>query len=184
MTVVVTALMPLVLSYLAPAAVAQQGQGALPPCIAAENSPLGSLVGSWTVEWHYRTAPGEFAVSPAKAEISLDLEGCAITEHFRGTLRGAPYVALTVISRPSEAEYDRVRIDSEHGSFAQSSGSAVGDSLIFNWERQLATRMLRTRHQFTDIQPSSFTVEFFMSPRMDTPWELVHKAHYRRVNEQ
>ena len=154
------------------------------PCIDIDDSPLINLVGLWTVEWHYRTAPGEFVVSTADAEIVSDLEGCAVIERFRGSLRGSPYSALSVISRPTETTYDRVRIDSEHGSFVQSSGYMTTDSLVFNWKRDLETRTLRTRHLFIAVNPSSFTVEFYMSPRDGAPWELVHKAHYTRAKQK
>ena len=154
-----------------------------PPCNQIAETPLGSMVGSWTVEWQYRTAPGEFAVSEAEAEIVVDLGGCSIREDFSGTLRGIPFSSVTMFALPEVGRYARVRIDSEHGRFGQSSGYSSGDSLVFESERDLGTRVLRTRHVYEDFTESSFKVEFFMSPRDGAPWELVQSAHYQRKSE-
>ena len=166
---------------LAPAAFAQEDPGTRPPCLQVDGDLLGGLVGAWVVEWQYRTSPGEFETSTARSQISLDLERCALTERLHGTLRGVPYVALTMITRPTETEYDRVRVDTEHGTFSQSKGALVDGALVFEWQRDLGTRLLRTRHRFSEIEPNSFLVEFFMSPREDAPWELVQKASYTRM---
>jgi hypothetical protein len=145
--------------------------------------PLSRLPGDWTVEWHWRVAPGEFAVSTARAGILLDLEDCTLIERFDGTLRGTPFSAVTLISRPGADVYDRVRIDTEHGRFQQSAGAVEDGAVVFTSERDLGSRVLRTRHVFSELEADSFRVEFFMSPRDEAPWELVHKALYRREGE-
>lgn len=132
---------------------AQEAPG--PPCIPINDGDLGPLIGSWSVEWHYRTAPGKFAISEATAEIILDLDGCVLAEHFSGILREIPFTAVTMISQTAKGQYDRIRIDSEHGKFTHSSGKAAEDSVIFTWERDLGTRVLRTRHIFTEFQSYS-----------------------------
>ena len=162
---------------------AQQDQTTHPPCLPIAETLLAPLEGSWVVDWSYRTAPGQFAESLGQAHIRQDLYGCALVEHFEGTLRGLPFSAITMISQKAEGQYDRVRIDSEHGSFTQSAGHVEGDSLVFEWQRDLGTRVLRTRHYFFEITESSFTVEFYLSGSEGAPWELVQRSAYRKQEE-
>lgn len=162
---------------------AQQDQAAHPPCLPITESLLAPLEGAWTVNWTYRTAPGQFAQSLGQAQIRQDLNGCALIEHFEGTLRGLPFSAITMFSQKAEGQYDRVRIDSEHGSFTQSAGHVQGDSLVFEWQNDLGTRVLRTRHYFFEIRDTTFTVEFYLSRSEGAPWELVQRARYRKRKE-
>ncbi len=90
---------------------------------------------------------------------------------------------ITMFSQKSDGTFDRVRIDSEHGSFSQSEGHAEGDSLVFVWQRDLGERILGTRHYFFDFDDSSFTMAFYMSRSADDPWELVQRALYRRKQD-
>lgn len=144
------------------------------------DSPLTALEGTWDVAWAYRTAPGVFAESQAEAQITQDVLGCVLVEHFEGTLNDHPFHALTMISAPRMGHYERVRIDSEHGGFTQSAGQMQADSLVFTWQRDLGTRLLRTRHVYSDLSPSAFSVTFYMSPRADAPWQVVQRARYVR----
>ena len=77
-------------------------------------------------------------------------------------------------------QFDRVRIDSEHGAFTQSAGHVRGDSLVFEWQRALGEHVLRTRHYFYEITGASFTVAFYLSQSDGAPWELVEQARYRK----
>ncbi len=159
---------------------AQQDLTTQPPCLPIAESLLAPLEGAWTVEWTYRTAPGEFAKSMAQSRIEQDLYGCALIEHFEGTLRSLPFSAITLFSQKAEGHFDRVRIDSEHGSFTQSEGHVAGDSLVFEWQRDLGERVLRTRHFFFEMTGESFTVEYYMSRSSGAPWALVQRARYRK----
>ena len=154
-----------------------------PPCLSVREGPLAALLGRWNVDWSYRVAPGEFAESAATAEIVADLHGCAVRETFRGVLRDLPYEAVTHFSQPEPTVFDRMRIDTEHGRFVRSAGTLENDALVFENERDLGTRILRTRHEFKSVTDSSFEVEFFLSPRDGSPWELVHRALYTRVGD-
>lgn len=159
---------------------AQQAQADHPPCLAITGSILDSLVGHWTVDWSYRTAPGQFVESQAHSRFRADLNGCAIVENFEGTLQGHPFSAMTMMTQKSNGLFDRVRVDSEHGSFTQSHGFVQNDTLIFEWQRDLGKRVLRTRHYFFNFAKSSFAVEFYLSRSEESPWELVQRARYRR----
>ncbi len=172
------------LLWLAFPAFADEGAAApAPPCLSVREGPLASLLGRWTVDWSYRVAPGEFAESVATAEIVADLHDCAVRETFRGVLRELPYEAVTLFSQPEASTFDRMRIDTEHGRFVRSAGTLEGGALVFENERDLGTRILRTRHEFKSVTDSSFEVEFFLSPRDGSPWELVHRAVYTRTGD-
>ncbi len=143
-------------------------------------SPLAALVGHWEVDWTYRTGPGEYAESVAEAVITRDLQGCVLTERLEGTLRGNPYSSMTLFSRKTEEQYDRITVDSEHGAFSQSEGYQRGDTLVFTWQRDLGTRVLRTRHLYYPVAGDAFQAMFYLSPSEDAPWELVKQVSYRR----
>lgn len=156
----------------------QQNQTGNPPCISLENTPLSSLAGKWKVDWKYRTSPEQYEDLTAVSVIEFDLNGCCLVEHFEGSLNGHDFSAITMISEKSEGVFDRVKIDSEHGGFTQSSGHIKGDSLVFDWQRDLGNRIIRTRHYYFDISETSFVVEFYLSPSEGTPWQLVQRARY------
>lgn len=166
-----------------PYAVAQHEQAIPPPCLPVADAMLAPLVGAWDVDWTYRTAPGQFTKATAQSNIQLDLLGCVLTETFDGTSADRPFSAVTMISQKSEGIYDRVRIDSGHGAFTQSVGQVTGDSLVFEWQRDMGTRVLRTRHYFFDITTTSFTVAFYLSRQEGAPWELVERSVYRKKEE-
>lgn len=172
-TVILCMLLP------APAARAQE-EASQPPCLPIAESALEVLEGTWTVDWLYRTAPGDFEQSVATSQFQLDLAGCAIVEHFEGTLRRAPFRAITVITRRPQGRFDRVRVDSEHGGLTLSTGHMQGDTLVFDWERPIGDRVVRTRHYYLEITREAFIVEFYLSRAIDAPWELVQRAEYRR----
>lgn len=155
-----------------------------PPCVSIEGTVLSDLEGLWDVNWSYRVSPGEFIESQAHSTFTAELAGCALIERFEGTLRGQPFSSITLFSWQTEERLERVRLDSEHGAHSYSVGSVRSDTLVFEAERDLGQRVLRTRHLFYNVTSSSFDVEFYMSRSLDSPWELVESAVYMRHSER
>lgn len=150
------------------------------PCHRIDESSLALFEGQWTVAWTYRTSPGEYVESTAEATIEQDLLGCVLIERFEGMLEGRPFAAMTLFSQKSADTFDRILVDTAHGSFSQYEGVQQGDTLIYSWQRDLGERVLRTRHTYIATGEDVFLAEFHMSRSEGSPWELVERAHYRR----
>lgn len=166
--------------FTVPGSWAQEDAPGPPPCHLISDSILAAFEGAWTVEWLYRTAPGEFAESTAESRFEQDAAGCVLAEHFEGTLHGRVYAALKHFAEKDEGIYDQTRVDSEHGTFTQAEGRLVGDTLVFRNSRDLGERILRTRHIFFEFTTASFQMKAYMSRDTNAPWELVERALYRR----
>lgn len=149
-------------------------------CARSEFRLFAPLVGKWDVQWTNRVAPGKYAETKATSHIEPDPIGCMLTEHFFGEVNGRPFTTVVLLNFGNAEKLERILIDSGHGQFLFFEGTRLDNAIRFEWQRDLGTRRLMTRHDYRDIQADSFATEWFLSPDSGKTWEVVERAKYRR----
>jgi len=158
---------------------AQESMPGPAPCTSIAESGLIDYVGTWEVDWSYRTSPGVYQESEAQSSIEAGVAECAIVETFRGILRGVTYEVLSTFVADKEGALNRSRLDSEHGAPVLTEGFVRNDSLVFEMRRQFGERVMRTRHVFSPVHDGQFSSHFYLSRSLDDPWTVVEESHYR-----
>jgi hypothetical protein len=166
-------------SFLVPRMHAQQPQTA-PACARSEFRLFLPLAGTWDVEWTTRVTPGKYVSTKAVSRIDRDSIACVLVEHFFGEVNGKPLTSLVLLNFANPEKLERILIDSGHRQFLSFTGEQESNTVRFEWQRDLGTRRLMTRHDYRDIQADSFTTEWFLSPDSGKTWEMVQQAKYRR----
>ncbi len=152
-------------------------------CTTANAAIFSSLVGVWEVEWTYRVEVGKYETSTASAVIEPALLGCALIEKFEGTLRGKDFSRVTMVGIDDDNLLTQIGIDSEHRRFGETAGTISGDSLIFEFSRDMGERILRRREHFAVSDSGRINMRAELSVSEESPWALVEEAIYRRVTD-
>jgi hypothetical protein len=82
---------------------------------------------------------------------------------------------------PTADSLELAYVDSDHGSILTFAGTVRGDTIRFAWSRDLGTRVLMVRREYTAMTPNSFATHTFMSPDSGRNWILVQQARYVRT---
>lgn len=151
---------------------------AQPACHAIESDHLRALEGSWSVDWRYRVAPGEWLDVTATSSVRKDLMGCALVERFTAELDTIPYHAISIFTEPAKGRFDRLTVDSQHGGLMKHDGHLKGDTLVFVWQTKLGNLLVRTRHTFFRNAQGVSVREQYLSRGEEATWELRQRMVY------
>jgi hypothetical protein len=141
---------------------------------------LMALAGEWTVAWDSRVNDTLVPVLKSHATLTKTNADCALVERLEGELRGSAMGLTTLIAAQAPDSLELAYVDSDHGGLLVFEGTTRGDTIRFAWSRDLGTRRLMVRREYSAITASSFTTQTFMSPDSGRNWTLVQRARYER----
>jgi hypothetical protein len=156
------------------------GSAQAPLCPRPGLARLASLVGTWTVDWKYKLGDQMLAVDRATATIEVGTAGCSVQENLDGTLYGKHLAITKLIAAPTTDSLQLAYVDSDHGGVLLFGGSVHSDTIRLEWSRDLGTRRLLVRHEYTVVGPTAFSTKTVMSPNSGQDWIVVQRAEYRR----
>jgi hypothetical protein len=161
--------------------VATSGSAQAPSCPRPALARLAGLVGTWTVDWKYRLGDEMLTVHRATATIEVGTAGCSVRESLDGTLSGKHLAITKLIAAPTADSLQLAYVDSDHGGVLLFGGSVHSDTIRLEWSRDLGTRHLLVRHEYTALGPRAFSTKTVMSPNSGQDWIVVQRAEYRRT---
>jgi hypothetical protein len=71
-------------------------------------------------------------------------------------------------------------MDSGHGQFLTFKGVQDGETVRFEWEKNLGERILMLKHEYQKIQTNSFETTTRLSTDSGKTWNIVRKSIYQR----
>lgn len=156
------------------------GSAQAPSCPRPVLARLSSLAGTWTVDWRYKLGDEMLVVDRATATIEIGTAGCSVRESLDGTLHGKHLSITKLIAAPTADSLQLAYVDSDHGGVLLFGGRVHGDTIRLEWSRDLGTRRLLVRHEFTALSRTTFSTKTVMSPNSGQDWIVVQRAEYRR----
>ena len=136
---------------------------------------LASFEGSWSVEASRRVEPGLFEELRGEATVELGLAGCAIIERRRLASSSTERTSVATIAA-SPRGLQLAVVDSEHGTFTVSDGSAESGRLSFTWSRDLGDRVMSTRTELVVVSSRRLEERRMLQRTSDAEWELTFSA--------
>lgn len=125
-----------------------------PPCLRAELEQIAFLEGNWDVRSRRRVRSTEERWQEASAQATWTpiLAGCALQEHWSGTVDGKPLEWIQLIAYDHRGEqWQQVQLDWAHGNVITSEGHVNEDRLIFSVPHMRKGKLLIDR---TTIAPA------------------------------
>jgi hypothetical protein len=174
-------------------AVASPDPPAGPPCQAPEYHQFDFWLGTWDIEQDILTEDGSYARFPAKNRVEAVASGCAVVEHWRGTVQfywegmEAPdsLYGLSVRSfDDARGEWSIYWLDSRHPSF--------GDPFVGGFDNGLGTFTRRVRRLdgtvslsrivFEPVDATSVEWNLDVSADDGERWTTVWRMHFHHAS--
>ncbi|HSU28325.1 MAG TPA: DUF1579 family protein [Chitinophagaceae bacterium] len=147
---------------------------------------LNTLIGNWKVISEKRlSANGPWDTSTGRSSFILSAAATLIEEDYKGTLEGKRLLIRSLIAYDHfKQKFQKVFLDSEHGTLIDYDGYKNKDSLVFDktWVYP-AGNTVKLRKLYRFISKDEFTVEDLRMPEGTTSWDLSGKMKYKRVND-
>lgn len=152
-----------------------------PPCLRAELEQIAFLEGSWDVISRKSVGEGQWQESRARATWKPILGGCALQEHWSGTLDGEPMEWVQLLAYDHRgARWQQVMLDWAHGNVITSEGHATAGGLVFSVPHMRKGRLLidRTTIRAAGTDRVAWTLE--TSPDGGQSWVTFWTMVYTR----
>lgn len=163
-------------------AAADSGQ---PQADCEDSSAAAALryIGKWTVDWTYRTAPGEYGQATGLSRITGFAGTCGLRERFEA-MRGQAYFYDWTANSLGSDDKEAVWIDSAHGGFLpyESAPGTIDWPVRFVWRHE--NGRLQTRFQYSPVTDGGFTIERHLSSDGGESWALTSRAKYAAYGAQ
>lgn len=150
-------------------------------CAHVEFQTIRPLLGEWRVEASDRVSPNVYERTTGTSVITTVMDGCVLLEEYRGDRQGTEFHRLTMLSIAPDGAFEHVRLDSGHGAFTISHGQWVRDTLVFEYARPMADRVLRTWAFYTELTADRFRLTRYLQRSDDVEPELTFDAIYERI---
>ncbi|MBX9929814.1 MAG: hypothetical protein K2X99_12990 [Gemmatimonadaceae bacterium] len=155
-------------------------QNAPPPCKAPEASQFDFWVGKWELTWPQgQGGPGP---NHGTNEITKELDGCVIHEHFAGAGAGALAGRSYSLFDAARGQWLQTWVDNQGGYIPLSGSFREGRmELRTPVRRDRQGRWQLSRMVFRDITPASFVWDWEASSDSGATWQSNWNVTYRRV---
>ncbi len=161
-----------------------KAQATPPPfsCADTVQAALGGFRGEWEVTALFRTGPGSWDSTAARASFTPDLEGCVLRQEYHGRRYGEryDYLALWGANGDAAGRIQRFFVHSLHGIFGLAAGSFHADTLLLEQRLTVQGRPLLQQSRFTRPGAEGFTQEDRRSTDDGVSWTVTLRAWYRR----
>ncbi len=143
------------------------------------------LVGQWNVSSEIRlSAQGPWESSEGVSRITRTVGSTVLEEDFSGSREGRPFSTKSLLAVNNQTlRYQRVFVDSEHGSLIDFDGQKRADSLVFDrtWIYPSgASVQLRVVYKF--ISRDTVIVESMRKPEKEPSWDVTGRMRYARAH--
>jgi len=152
-------------------------------CADTVRAALGAWLGDWEVRALFRTGPGTWDSTVARASFTPELGGCVLREDYQGTRYGEPYryLALWGANGFAGARIERFFVHSLHGILGLAHGSFVGDSLWLEERFVVGGRPLLEQDRYVRPRDGRFTQLSRRSVDGGASWTVTLQASFQRA---
>lgn len=150
-------------------------------CPDTVRAALGGLFGEWEVTALFRTGPGSWDSTAARASFTPDLAGCVVRQEYHGRRYGEryDYLALWGANGDAPGRIQRFFVHSLHGIFGLAAGGFQGDTLLLEQRLTVQGRPLLQQSRFSRPTAEGFTQEDRRSTDDGVSWTVTLQARYR-----
>ena len=141
------------------------------------------LAGEWKVNVEARlSAKGAWDTSQGRSVIIKTVRSTVLEEDFTGTRQNKSFVTKSLLAVNNlTLKYQRIFVDSEHGSLIDFEGEKNSNKLIFDKEWVYPDKSkVKLRVVYNIISPDQFIVESMRMPANDTSWDITGRMKYTR----
>jgi uncharacterized protein DUF1579 len=145
---------------------------------------LDVLVGEWNVKVEARLSPqGPWDTSVAWSIIQKTAGGRVIEEDITGSRQSRPFAIKCLLAINNQTlKYQRIFVDSEHGTLIDFVGNKKDKDFIFDKEWIYANQSkVKLRVVYKTISPDEFVVENMRMPDGSSAWDITGRMRYTRV---
>ena len=139
------------------------------------------LAGDWEVEAEDRLGDLTFEETTGHARLIPTIEGCGMVLLYEGRRQGVEYGTVTMLVSRADGTVELAGADSVHDGLTFASGVHDGHTLTFRSERDMGSRVLRTRTTYSIQSMRSFTILRELQRSGTSPWEVTYRARYSRL---
>jgi len=145
---------------------------------------LNALVGNWNVEVEARLSlQGPWDTSVATSVIRKTVSASILEEDVTGLRQNKPFTTKCLFAINNQTlKYQRIFVDSEHGTLVDFDGNKSGKDFIFDKEWTYANQSkVKLRVVYKLISPDEFIVENMRMPDGSSSWDVTGRMKYRRI---
>jgi len=145
---------------------------------------LSSLVGNWDVQVEVRlSAQGPWDTSVAKSTIRKTVGAKIVEEDLTGSRVNRPFTIKCLLATNNQTlKYQRIFVDSEHGTLIDFDGNKSGNDFIFDKEWTYANQSkVKLRVVYKLISANEFIVENMRMPEGSSSWDVTGRMRYIRI---
>jgi len=145
---------------------------------------LNVLVGNWKVQVEARlSAQGPWDTSVATSVIRKNVSSRILEEDLSGSRHNAQFTIKCLLAINNQTlKYQRIFVDSEHGTLIDFEGNKTGNDFVFDKEWIYANQTkVKLRVLYKVISPDEFIIENMRMPDSSSSWDVTGRMMYTRI---
>jgi len=145
---------------------------------------LDVLVGNWNVQVEARlSAQGPWDTSAATSLIRRTVGSRILEEDLTGSRQNRPFTIKCLLAINNQTlKYQRIFVDSEHGTLIDFQGNKTGNDFVFDKEWTYANQSkVKLRVLYEVVSPNEFIIENVRMPQGSSSWDVTGRMRYKRA---